>query len=776
MHRSAALLAFTLLASSTLAEIDPKADYERSLKWQFSQSVQLPSTGITIQRDTATWTLQNGTVRMMEPLGDGTITGLVFEGEGRFTMQIPDRFELAQLRRFAKKNELSAIDQPFTQLVLRTTERELLDLFPAAPQGVYVKSSLAEKRHELWLVEMRDDIDAKILGALLNNMPRTVIDVHTADFDWLRYEYDHAAREEIGVIRIMPYIPEIWVSLDAPADRLPNGRPGMRASFSVALEHIDVKADLTKHGRTGSVGNSKQRTLDGDYHVTSTFDVLAPEVRAIELDLASSAKELHVFDADGEPLTVYRDHIGGRTMKLDNRIWDDSLIVVLPAPAKQGEKVELRFQYTYETANFAPGSLWYPTVADSHEQKHTARLELTVRKKNELRSMGRMESRSEDDKTETSVWIVDRPAKMITFSTATRFEEVKIEVPGIPRIASFGPDFQFGNKNKIRNVGADVANSMQFFQHMLGDELPGEEFYVTNIAAGHGQAFDGFLHMSEGTFTAEHPGASELFRAHEVAHEWFGHKVGWQSYRDQWLSEALAEYSAMMFVQYTVKGGPEYFKEILQSYDGIVKGNLSGGFSKFNRPWLIEFSGEERGRVGPIGHGFRASTNEVGAGYIVQTYHKAPLVLHMLRMLLQFRTQDDEVFLKILREYVQQYSGKAASTADFQRVIERNAPGDWSWFFDSWIYGGDIPSYRWRYELKDEGGKPTITVHAERRGVPADFKTAIPIRVEFEGGTVGYLYMFNTEEKQSITQTLPKRAKNVVFAPEYSLLANIRRD
>jgi hypothetical protein len=157
---------------------------------------------------------------------------------------------------------------------------------------------------------------------------------------------------------------------------------------------------------------------------------------------------------------------------------------------------------------------------------------------------------------------------MVTFSTATRFQEVKVSPASIPPVYSFGPDFQFTNKQKLHNVAADVANSMQYFQQLLGSNVTAEQYYVTSIAAGHGQAFDGFLHMTEWTFESEHPGASELFRAHEVAHAWWGHKVGWKSYRDQWLSEALAEYSAMLFVRHFVKG--DYFDEILRSYKGIV--------------------------------------------------------------------------------------------------------------------------------------------------------------------------------------------------------------
>lgn len=774
----AMLAALSLSAPAVSAAVDPKTDYERLQRWQFSQPVPLPAGGVTITRDTATWALTTGTVRLMEPLADGTVTGFVFEGQGRFTMTIPDRFELAQLRRFAKKDELTSIDQPITQMVLRTTDRAILDLLPAAPAGaVYARVTIAEKRHEYWLVELFDDADSRILTGLLNGTSRTIADINTKELDWLRFDYDAAAAEEISLIRFMPRLPEVWISLDRAEDRDENGRPGARPSAVAALEHIDIKADLTRHGSTGDIGQSRQRTLDGEYVVTATFAGLAPSTAALELELAATARELKVFSASGDPLVVYRDHIGKRTAQIDNKVHDGSLVVILPSPLKQGEKQQVRFEYILETANYAPGRAWYPTVPDTFEQRHTARLELTVHKRNELRSMGRMESRRENEKTETSVWIVERPAKMITFSTATRFQEVKLDVAGIPTIHSFGPMFQFGNTNKVRNVGADVANSMQFFQNILGDKLPTGDFYVTNIAAGHGQAFDGFLHMSEWTFTAEHPGASELFRAHEVAHEWFGHRVGWGSYRDQWLSEALAEYAAMLFVQSTVKGGKGYFDEILRSYDGIVKGNLSGGFSKFNRPWLIEFSSADRNRVGPIGHGWRAMTNEMPFAYQIQTYHKAPLVVHMLRMLLFYRTQSDDAFAKVLRDYVQEYSGKSATTADFQRVLERNLGGDWGWFFDSWIYSGEIPTYRWKSEITQaEGGVYNVTVTVDRRGVADDFKAIIPIRVDFGGGKSAFMYMINTKPQQTMTQKVATRPTDVAFAPDFSLLANIRRD
>jgi aminopeptidase N len=151
-----------------------------------------------------------------------------------------------------------------------------------------------------------------------------------------------------------------------------------------------------------------------------------------------------------------------------------------------------------------------------------------------------------------------------------------------------------------------------------------------------------------------------------------------------------------------------------------------------------------RDRLGPIGHGWRASTNEIPAGYQIQTYHKGPLVVHMLRTIIAMRTGSDEPFFKTLKDFLAEYDGKAASTEDFRRVLERNLGGtDMSWFFDSWIYRAEIPSYTWKYSVKPDGDAFLITVDIERRDVPEDF-VAIPC-ASSSRRKAGYVYIANKQ-------------------------------
>jgi hypothetical protein len=756
MRAPAAVLA--LLLSIPAYALDARATYDQLQKWQFSAPI--PISNITFTKETATWTLESGTVRVMQPTPDGAITGFVFEGRGRFRLDLTDPHERAQLRRFARAPHLESFDQPITQLLVRMSE----PLIPLPTQPSYAPFGWASKKHESWLVDLRVDADARVVLGLHGGGPQLVIGMQTADYDWITYEYDAVRDEEISLTHFMARMPEMWVSLDAPNTQ--------RLSEPAALTHIDVKADLTRDAKNAAVSRHQQRLLDGRYVVEQTFTGNADSTRALRLSLWSRAQKLKAFAEDGRELTLLRDHVGERAAALDNKIYDDDFVVILATPLLRGEKQKVRFEYELETFNYAPGGLWYPMYRDALHQKHTARLELTVKKRNEARAMGRLESRREDERGETTVWLVERPASMVTFSTATRFEEVKLEAEGAPTVIAFGPDYQLANTQKLKNVAADVARSIVFFQNMLQIKVPVEQLYVTSVAGMHGQAFDGFLHMGEFTFAYDRPGASELFRAHEVAHEWWGHNVGWATYRDQWLSEAFAEYSAMLFVQQTMKDGDGYLNQILSSYTGIVNGNLSGAVSKFARPWLIERNIAERNRLGPIGHGRRASTRDMPFGYTIQSYHKGPLVLHMLRMLLLFKTNSDAAFIGVLRDFAQEHQGKPASTEDFRRILERNTKSDWGWFFESWIYGAELPSYRWKYAVRDN----ELTVDVARSEVGEAFTAVIPVRVDFEKAPSIMFYIVSNKEKQSVTHKLPAKPKSVTFAPDYSLLATIRRD
>ena len=62
--------------------------------------------------------------------------------------------------------------------------------------------------------------------------------------------------------------------------------------------------------------------------------------------------------------------------------------------------------------------------------------------------------------------------------------------------------------------------------------------------------------------------------AHETAHQWWGDLVSWNSYRDQWFSEGLANYCALMMLQ---EKNPMGFRQIMEVYRrDLVQKNKDG--------------------------------------------------------------------------------------------------------------------------------------------------------------------------------------------------------
>jgi hypothetical protein len=58
------------------------------------------------------------------------------------------------------------------------------------------------------------------------------------------------------------------------------------------------------------------------------------------------------------------------------------------------------------------------------------------------------------------------------------------------------------------------------------------------------------IDLSYSTFTnTSIDGFDEFFRAHEVAHQWWGNGARPASYRDAWLSEGLATFCGIWYVQ-----------------------------------------------------------------------------------------------------------------------------------------------------------------------------------------------------------------------------------
>jgi aminopeptidase N len=298
---------------------------------------------------------------------------------------------------------------------------------------------------------------------------------------------------------------------------------------------------------------------------------------------------------------------------------------------------------------------------------------------------------------------------------------------------------------------------------------------VAVIPAAHGQAFEGLIHIGDFSVLTDQVAEQELFRAHEVAHLWWGHRVGWRSYRDQWLSEGFAEYSAMMFVEANLDKGPKYFDEMLAAFSDELTGSIGSTFSQFSRPGVPLLNMQAADHIGPIGHGRRSFVGEAPTAYYSQIYKKGALVLHMLRMLLRTTTGSDERFFEILQTFAERYAGRFATTADFQAVVEEINSNDWQWFFDLWVYGAEIPTYLWSYDVVAAETGYILRLQVEQRNVSPGFKMAVPVRAEFGDGREETLLAFVDQAARDFEFPLDEKPRKVIFNPDSAVLAKTKK-
>jgi hypothetical protein len=789
MHpRCAILLSLLFLALALPAAAQTaqslRDDYDRLQHWRFrTDPIAVPAGGVTWTVEGAMWRFESGRFWLQEPTSGGAVTGLVFEGKGRFQMEVPDAAELAQLRRFAKRPDLTAVDEPFSALVLRTSSEMPIDPSKASAATGFAVNKLARDRHEHWLTQRSEDIDGRVVEALATPGDRYLrADMKTDDFGWLAFDYDAQRIEEVRLESFNTSHPavEVWVSLDRPGERDPRGRPTSRWNPAVDIEHFDITADLTEAGRD-------KDWMKGRFKVGVRFLPRRDGARAVQLFLDHLAKVTSVSEG-GKPLPFLRDHIGDRRASLDGRLYDASLIVLLDQPLATGVERRIDLEYELDVLNFAKGRDWYPSTEGDEtvlRDEHTARLEITTRKKFEVRANGRREEgsgggdRANDGRTSTTVWIVDHPIKMLTFTYADYLHEERVTHEGVPDVICFGSKVPLAGGARFREVGQDVIDSLAFYQKLFDAKLPDEPIYVSSINAGHGQAFDGFIQLAHRSFDLLGPGIGELFRAHEAAHQFWGVMVGSATYRDAWLGEAFAEYSGMMFVEQTMKDGPRFLDEIIHAYNDEQNGSIKSGFSKFTRMDVNKANLLHGDRTGPIGHGWRADTGEVPTAYSSQVYGKGALVLHMLRGLLRDQTGGDQAFLDVLRDFLHTYRGKAPSTGDFEAVLARHVPGDWSWFFDEWVNGMGVPAYRWSYDLAgtpNAEGKYVATLKVRQTDVPAGFKMSVPVAVEYADGRSERRRVMVDGPEESFPLAFTVRPKSLTFNAGSEVLSKTRRE
>jgi hypothetical protein len=150
----------------------------------------------------------------------------------------------------------------------------------------------------------------------------------------------------------------------------------------------------------------------------------------------------------------------------------------------------------------------------------------------------------------------------------------------------------------------------------------------------------------------------------------------------------------------------------------------------------------------------------------------------MLRMMMYDHGKTgDARFKAMMQDFVKTNYNKPVSTNDFKLAVERNITPEMDidknkkmdWYFDQWIYGTEMPSYKFEYQIQGNSLTGTIT----QSNVSKNFVMIVPIYADFGNG---WQFLANVTLAGNDTLdigkiNLPKTPKKVAIAALQDVLA-----
>ena len=743
-----------------------------------SQAVAVAE-NVELRRDAATLTFKTGYLYFLQPAG-GEVAGAVFLGKGVLSLKPGADLERRQLARFCSgKTEL---EEPFEEAVLWFADDTLSRLKPnlkIVPGSIPSRAAdLLNDTRKKFRERLFNNVEARLMAGLTHkDSAYFLADIKGQEHGQLLLELDSQLTEPLRLIHYRPaeYF-DVWVSLG------PGGVPGAAKEIG-DMTNITLDVAIDRSARIS--GKAK-----------TEFTVLLEGPRWVPIRLARTLRVKRVRDASGQELAFVQED-----EKKDADLW-----AIAPRKLVQGEKQAWEFEYEGKdviekagSGNFFVGerTRWYPSLDSPDQQlgdRALYRMRFRVPKDFTVVATGTQLKSSIEGQERVSEWEAGTPIAVAGFNygnyqtKSLKHQQFEVNVYTNPALQDSMRELQLmldmnpalqtelgitsGGLNTTamaQSAAAEAANSLALYSAYFGDP-PYRTLSITQQAAANfGQSWPTLVFLPFTAFldrTMQHQlglssGSGRQFfqevGPHEVAHQWWGHMVGWKTYHDVWLSEGFAQFSAGLYV-HRIKGDKE-FREFLDAERRAILDALPNG--------------QRANDVGPIWLGDRLSSENAPTAYRL-VYNKGGYVLHMLRMLLRdFVRGDDARFIRMMHDYVDTWRGKNASTADFKTIVDKHFGRDMGWFFQQYVYGTEVPDIQIRYSVAGAGPDQALMIEISQKGVSPDFITLLPVVVTTEKGSIaGQLVA-----RGAITQAriaLPAPLKAVEFNPLNAVLCDLK--
>jgi hypothetical protein len=719
---------------------------------------------VLLKREGAVFTLRSGELYFLAPV-EGRYTAGVFIGEGEFALTPPTEIEKNSLKIFT--NEPS-ITEPFTTLTLRFTDKTFDEVKNAPGVTMGTGGSQASRAADIFRgnqtllrKELRDNGELQVLSDLYapGRSGFFTAFINGKRYNKLVYFYNplgipNVSPEEVLLFSYGQGDGGFWTAFH----RLEEYRKGTATSSE---DHRLI--DITKHEIDGTIKGTHLSATD-----KFTFKALVPG-RIVALNLFAPLRVTGVQDEQGKDLSFIQEA----------KDEDADLGVIMPQPMEAGKSYTLTIQYNGNDAlrdsgggNFIliPRLSWYPNNSGT-QFGDRAIFDMTFRFPKGYTFVGTgapVGPETRDKDITVAKWSSGATELAVAGFNYGKFKKKEIADQATGYNIEFYANVEIPDELKRvqRNIEqaersgtetdttlsvisttamadaalADAQNSTRVFNSFFG-RLPYSRIAMTQQpAANFGQAWPTLVYMPytaflDGTQRAQlfgvRGGTSSFWKyvaPHEIAHQWFGHTIGWDSYHDQWMSEGFAQLAASLYVQFVRKDIGKFVE-----------------FWEEQRQQIVQASPQTRDRkpftVGPVTQGYRLNSGKTGNVAQNLIYPKGAYILHMIRMMMSNSQTGDAQFQAMMKDFLKTHYNQDISTDDFQKAVEKHMTADMDitknksmdWFFNEWVYGTEMPSYTFDYKINSDG---TLSGKVTQSGVSESFAMLVPIYVDFGKGWV----------------------------------------
>jgi len=147
-------------------------------------------------------------------------------------------------------------------------------------------------------------------------------------------------------------------------------------------------------------------------------------------------------------------------------------------------------------------------------------------------------------------------------------------------------------------------------------------------------------------------------------------------------------------------------------------------------------------------------------------------------MMMYDKQTGDSRFQKMMKDFIQTNYNKDISTEDFKAIVEKHITkemdiagnGRMDWFFNEWVYGTEMPSYRFDYKVSGDG---TVSGRITQSGVSDNFAMLVPVYADFGKGwnKLGMATMIGNSSIDVSDIKLPSAPKRVAICALNDVLA-----